>query len=300
MNSLSTLVLGFAPGIFWLWFIYTRDRYHREPRALVIRVFIVGMASTILASIAEVALMLSLDIDLSILDNLSELSIKNMAVLSFVIVGPAEEISKFLIVRSIVFKSPYFNETNDGFIYSAAAALGFASIENVTYAFQFGSEVMFFRGPISTLVHVVLGGLWGYGLIKYKLKGGKALGLLLILLGAAALFHGLFDFLLFTQAGSGSRYWLLAYVLFIGGLAIYWWMLQRTQKTSLKSLRVTRMLRQCLRCNSYVNSNSRFCPQCGSHMLSEMRVPTLICSNCQSPVVKESKYCAICGYQLVK
>ena len=300
MNSIFALVLGFAPGIFWLWFIYTRNRYHREPRSLVIRVFALGMVSTILVPIFELPLLFFTKIHLSVLENISEGSIKDLAVLAFLIVGPAEELSKFLIIRAIVFKSPYFSETSDGFIYSAAAALGFASIENVTYAIQFGWPIMFFRGPISTLVHVVIGGLWGYGLIRYKLKGRKALGLLLILLASSAVFHGLFDFLLFTQAKSGSRYWLLAYALFAGGLVIYWWMLQRSQKTSAQSNKVTAILRHCLHCNSYVNSNSRFCPQCGANLLSAAEIPTLICANCQNPIARDSRYCANCGYQLMK
>lgn len=299
MNSLSALILGFAPGIFWLWFIYTRDRYHREPRALVIRVFALGMASTLLVPLFELPLIYFTNIDVSILDDLSEGSIKDLAILAFVIVGPAEELSKFLIVRAIVFKSPYFNEMNDGFIYSAAAALGFASVENVTYAFQFGWEVMVFRGPISTLVHVILGGLWGYGLIRYKLKGRKALGFLLLMLIASAAFHGLFDFLLFTQADSGSRYWLLAYVLFIGGLAIYWWMMQKSQKTSVKASKVTLILKHCLHCNSYVNANSVFCTYCGNN-LNSGQIPALICANCQSPILRNSRFCVNCGYELAK
>ncbi len=298
MNSLSALVLGFAPGIFWLWFLYTRDRYHREPRSLVTRVFTLGMASTILVPILEIPLILLTQVDVSIINDLSEGSISELALLAFVIVGPAEELAKFLVVKAIVFKSPYFSESNDGFIYSAAAALGFASVENVTYAIQFGPEVMLFRGPISTLVHVMLGALWGYGLVKYKTNGRKALPFLWFMLVLSAGLHGLFDFLLFTQATTGSRYWLLAFVMFGVGLAIYWWTLQKTQKVSLKNLRVATALRQCIHCNSYVGANSRFCPNCGNHLDSDTQ--TLTCANCQNTVTPGSKYCGSCGYQLIK
>ncbi len=300
MNSLSALVLGFAPGIFWLWFLYTRDRYHREPRSLVTRVFALGMASTILVPILEIPLILLTQVDVSIINNLSEGSISELALLAFVIVGPAEELSKFFVVKSIVFKSPYFSETNDGYIYSAAAALGFASVENVTYAIQFGWQVMFFRGPISTLVHVMLGAFWGYGLVKYKRNGRKSLPLLWLMLALSAGIHGLFDFLLFTQATSESRYWLLAFVLFAIGLVIYWWTLQRSQKTSLKNLRIAPMLKHCVHCNSYVNLNSKFCSNCGSLIDSATQIPALICANCQNQVAIDSKYCGNCGYQLIR
>lgn len=267
---------------------------------MVTRVFALGMAGTILVPIFEIPLILLTQVDVSIINDLSEGSIPELALLAFVIVGPAEELSKFLVVKAVVFKSPYFSETNDGYIYSAAAALGFASIENVTYAIQFGWPVIFFRGPISTLVHVMLGALWGYGLVKYKINGRKALPFLLIMLAVSAGLHGLFNFLLFTQAESGTRYWLLAYALFIGGLIVYWWTLQRSQRTSVKGSRVAKVLRQCLHCNSYVNANSRFCPSCGNHLDSGTQVPTLICANCQNQVSMDTRYCANCGYQLVK
>ena len=37
-------ILAFSPGLFWLWLIYSRDKYRPEPRALVIRTFLLGIA----------------------------------------------------------------------------------------------------------------------------------------------------------------------------------------------------------------------------------------------------------------
>ena len=56
-----------------------------------------------------------------------------MAIGCFLVIGPCEELAKFLAVRLFVYRNKEFNEPLDGIIYAAAAALGFASLENVLY-----------------------------------------------------------------------------------------------------------------------------------------------------------------------
>lgn len=52
---------------------------------------------------------------------------------------------------------PCFDEPGDGLVYSTAASLGFASLENLFYIVQFGPAVMILRAPLSTAGHVVFG-----------------------------------------------------------------------------------------------------------------------------------------------
>ena len=47
MQFLLIPVLGLAPGLFWLWLIYRGNKYRPEPKRLVIRTFLFGMAATI-------------------------------------------------------------------------------------------------------------------------------------------------------------------------------------------------------------------------------------------------------------
>ncbi len=56
MNAFTLLTIGFAPGAFWLWIIYQRDRYLPAPPSLVARTFLWGVAIALPASIVEAAL----------------------------------------------------------------------------------------------------------------------------------------------------------------------------------------------------------------------------------------------------
>ena len=53
-------ILGLAPAIFWLWLIYRRDKYRPEPKGLVIRTFLLGIAVVIPVALIEVLLALPL------------------------------------------------------------------------------------------------------------------------------------------------------------------------------------------------------------------------------------------------
>lgn len=58
------------------------------------------------------------------------------------LVGPAEELGKFAVVRLIPYRSLYFDESKDGLVYGAASSLGFASLENLVYMLTIGPEVL--------------------------------------------------------------------------------------------------------------------------------------------------------------
>ncbi|MGH9800771.1 MAG: PrsW family glutamic-type intramembrane protease, partial [Blastocatellia bacterium] len=52
------------------------------------------------------------------------------------IVGPVEEGLKLIAVYFYAYRRPEFDESLDGVVYGASAALGFAAIENVFYLAQ--------------------------------------------------------------------------------------------------------------------------------------------------------------------
>ena len=195
MNPLAIVALAFAPGIFWLWYFYRKDKLEPEPRGLVIRMFFFGMLATIPAIILE-------------------LPFKKPELLLLVIAAPvAEELCKFLTVRWTIYKNNNFDEPMDGIVYGAATALGFASAENVFYLLgaYFSPEEIFpganpdqalwtvfsVRALLSVPGHALFGAVWGYALGWAKFsepKHGRKLvvrGLLL-----AIVLHGVFNFLL--------------------------------------------------------------------------------------------------------
>jgi RsiW-degrading membrane proteinase PrsW (M82 family) len=217
LNILAVFLLAFAPCVFWLWLIYKGDRYRPEPKSLIIRIFFLGLVVSIPVAFIEVLLY----------PNASQApaSLPSAAYLAFVVAGFTEEAGKFLVVRWAIYRSPYFEEPLDGIEYSAAAALGFASLENVAYLISFGLEVILVRGYFKPGTRRCV--LWGYPMALGKLgiirKGWVWLGLL-----AAIVAHGLFDFLFFIESG----YTFFVIPLFIGMVVIFILMLRHANRIS--------------------------------------------------------------------
>ncbi len=198
MTFLAVFLAAFAPGIFWMWIIYRRDKCDPEPLALIIRAFLLGVVVAVPVAILE-TLMYPGSIEQA------TTNLATTAYAAFVVAGITEETAKFLMVLFFVYPTRHFNESVDGLVYSSAVALGFASLENLGYIQQFGVQVMLVRGPLSTLSHVIFSGFWGYPLALKKIgrAGWKTVAAGLVL---AVLFHGGFDFILFF-GGSGGIYW---------------------------------------------------------------------------------------------
>ncbi len=169
------LALALAPGIFWLWFFWRKDKFEREPALYLIKTFLLGAVVVIPAGLIE------------------EMLTINNIIIDSMMVGIVEEAAKFLAVYLYVYRKSEFDEVMDGIVYSAAASLGFASLENLLYIYSFGPEVMILRAVISTLAHVLFGSFWGYGLGLKKMQGKNAVAAGLILAMAA---HGIFDIIL--------------------------------------------------------------------------------------------------------
>jgi protease PrsW len=209
MNIIAIVLIAIAPCAFWLWIIYKGDKYKPEPRWLIIRTFLFGMGIAIPVGILETVLYPS-SIEIN-------LSFPTAAYVAFVVAGLVEESGKFLVVRTSVYNSPHFEEPADGLVYSAAAALGFASLENILYLVQFGLATILVRGLFSNLAHVVFSALWGYPLALTKLGMLKNKSWTYWGLVAAMIAHGIFDFLFFT----GTSYTWLVIPLFLGMVAIF-------------------------------------------------------------------------------
>ena len=224
MSLITIFVLAFAPGIFWLWLIYRADRYRPEPRWLIICTFLWGMAVAIPIAIMEFILYPA---SISNVDT-NTLSIGTQAYIAFVVAGVTEELGKFLAVKQTIFKSAFFDEPYDGIEYSAAVALGFASLENVGYLLSFGWETILLRGFFSVVAHVLFAAIWGYPLAMSKVRHGRTRWSVWFWLTASMAAHGLFDFLLFSQ----HWYTLLIIPLFIGAVVIYIGYIRRANRIS--------------------------------------------------------------------
>jgi RsiW-degrading membrane proteinase PrsW (M82 family) len=99
--------------------------------------------------------------------------------LFFLVVGPGEELVKWLAVRLYAYDRPEFDAVVDGAMYGAVAGLGFASVENVIYIGQNALTAIRNGGPVlaATLPTTVARSLAGPGHVLYSAFAGYYLGL---------------------------------------------------------------------------------------------------------------------------
>jgi protease PrsW len=185
---LIPVLASIVPALLWMVLFYRSDRYAPEPMKLVARTFLVG-------ALVGAAMVFSL----------KELPFKMAIIYSSVFIAPiSEETAKFLCVRWTVYDNKEFNEPVDGMVYATAAALGFASVENVIYVLnswiaggaETGVMVLAGRSVLSVPAHALFASLWGLALGWHKKKKTfrSALMVGVGLLGGMVL-HGLFNFL---------------------------------------------------------------------------------------------------------
>ncbi|MDN7023454.1 PrsW family intramembrane metalloprotease [Methanoculleus sp. FWC-SCC1] len=186
---LFTLALG--PGIFWVWYFYQRDRYEPEPAYLILRMFLLGIAVTF---------------PVAFIEGLIAVLVASPLFLAAIVAPIVEEYGKYFVVRRFVYRDREFNEPMDGIVYATAAALGFASLENVIYIFSayalspaaaLGTVII--RALFSVPAHALFASIWGYALGRAKFSPPEQRqGIVVRGLVLAMVLHGVFNFLLIS------------------------------------------------------------------------------------------------------
>ena len=287
MEPLAFPLLAFAPGIFWLWFFIRRAVYRPGPRRLLVQTFLLGMVSTIPAGIISAVFL-----DDSILDDSTSLA--SVASGMLFVVGPVEETCKFLAVRLRAYRSPYFDEPGDALVYSTAASLGFASLENLFYILQFGPAVMIGRAPLSTAAHVVFGAVWGYALGEQVRTGRNRPWQTLAGIAGGAIAHAFFNIAVFASVP-------FAVFLVLSGIS---WTVARfawARRSSPFRFRRNYPQIECPNCGGQITVLSHYCRFCGVPVLGNpTRTGDLICSNCGHHNRGDAQYCVQCGDRLLR
>lgn len=178
-------------------YIYFTDKYEPEPLKLVAISFLMGIPSF------GVNLLLGLPLDrlVSLLDQRpgsAHVSIHAFGATAFV-----EELCKFIFLRAILFRNKNFNEPLDGIIYSVMVAMGFATAENLLYAYTGGGGAVVMRMFSALPAHASFAVLMGYMLGKAKFARHDAILFGVEALAVATLFHGLYDYFLFRTRVPG-------------------------------------------------------------------------------------------------
>jgi len=200
------------PAIFIVRFVYKADRKEKEPPRLIVRLIIGGIISTVVALIWE-------KIGIGIIDRISMTDAKYYFVMFFLLVGPAEEISKYIFLKKISWRDPSFNCQFDAIVYSVSVSLGFALFENVKYVLSYGFSTALIRAVTAIPGHASFGvfmGVW-YGVAKrQEVLGNVSASKLfrVIALITPILIHGAYDYIATVATDTGSY----LFIIFIGAL----------------------------------------------------------------------------------
>lgn len=214
--SVYIVLAAILPCFFFIWLLNRFDRFKKEPRILILKLFIAGLVTPLIALLIEwVSIPLCNVLPAGLV----------VPAQAFIGIAVVEEGVKLAALVWIVTKRKEFDEILDGAVYAVAVSMGFALLENIMYVF--GSEtpmsVALVRGFTAVPLHALAGGFMGLALGRDKIesKGGIS-GAFLV----AVIIHGAYDWFLMDYRLPNQ----LIYPLLIIG----WWLLIRALRKARK------------------------------------------------------------------
>ena len=161
---MATLLITILPSLLIVLFFVKSDRFP-EPTNQIIKIFFYGIFLCFPAYYLNTALG----------DIYANTGLSQSLISSFLSAAPVEEILKFTVLYSLVYKMRDFNEPIDGIVYGVTVSLGFATLENIYYVylladhFQTTSMAMAVVRSFSAVpAHAVFGIFMGYFFMKYS------------------------------------------------------------------------------------------------------------------------------------
>ncbi|RKM53904.1 PrsW family intramembrane metalloprotease [Butyrivibrio sp. X503] len=193
-------ILAVLPAAVLLYVIYKADNVEKEPFSLMALVFFLGLLTTISAMFMEQIGTFLLNI--VFMGNTSNLIYT--FILTFFVVGVAEEGGKYFVLKKSTWNNKEFNFSFDGIVYSVCSSLGFATLENILYVVPGGFHVGVMRAILSVPGHCIFGVFMGvyYGLAKGNELRGNIQGMKMNLRKAfwiPVAIHGFYDFCLMAE-----------------------------------------------------------------------------------------------------
>lgn len=185
------LLLAVLPGVFLSYAIFRADKYEREPLVPLLVCFGLGAAVTFPAMEVEKRAFVQLITH--------EQGFGIIILTAFFAVALNEEVFKFSVLRWAAFPRKFFNEPLDGIVYSVLVSMGFATMENIFYAYRFGMETVLLRAFTAVPAHLVFAVVSGYYAGLAKFNPARQSRLLWQGFGMAFILHGVYDFLIFQS-----------------------------------------------------------------------------------------------------
>ncbi len=206
------LFLALAPAAFLMFYVWKKDK-SKEPFGMLLVLVILGALSCIPASILEKIF------DTVISNVFTPNTYTYYFASAFFGVALVEEGCKFVFMYLYTHKHKEFNGLFDGMVYAVFVSLGFAALENVLYVFDGGVSVAISRGLMAVPGHMFFAVFMGYyyslwhvnklcdasekyfanlGFIQIKAPSYKYGNHLVRAFVIPVIFHGIYDFCLFT------------------------------------------------------------------------------------------------------
>jgi RsiW-degrading membrane proteinase PrsW (M82 family) len=187
MSLFPVWIAAIAPSLSLLLYFYIRDRYEPEPIRLVIKMFFFGMLL-----VYPILLMQ---------DNLAKHIGESNLLFSFFLSSGIEEMCKWMILYVYMFRHREFDEPYDGIVYAVAISLGFATVENIIYAFVWGPQfsVLLLRALLPISGHALFGVIMGHYLAKAKFEPRRVKFNISLSIFVPIFWHGLYDWLILTS-----------------------------------------------------------------------------------------------------
>jgi RsiW-degrading membrane proteinase PrsW (M82 family) len=185
---MTTLLITILPSLLIVAFFVKSDRFP-EPTSQIIKIFMFGVFLCIPAFL--------INTELSYIYANTE--IDEALISSFLSAAPVEEVLKFTVLYSLVYKMKDFNEPIDGIVYGVTVSLGFATLENIYYVyflsdyFDTTSQSLALLRSFSAIpAHGIFGATMGYFFMKYAfIKKENNLALCMIV---PILLHGAYNY----------------------------------------------------------------------------------------------------------
>lgn len=216
---MKLLALAIAPGIAICIYIFLKDIYNKEPKRLLLASFLLGVLTIIPPFFFEKTLQ-------PFFNN----SLLHTGLFAFSVVAFSEEFSKFFVLRYYCYTRKNFDEPLDGIVYSVMISMGFATIENIIYVFNYGYSTAIIRMFLSVPAHATFAVVMGYFAGKAKFDSKNSFRLLTTGLFWAVFFHGSFDFFLFLQNSPDVKPFVSDSLLFAGAIVSYFFAIRMSRK----------------------------------------------------------------------
>ncbi len=185
------LMLAILPGLAIAWFIYRMDKYEREKFFPLTFSFFLGMLITLpIMEAQKWFYYMGWEQTQSLLPAIF---------VSFILVSLTEESVKFLALLFATAHKRYFNEPLDGIVYAVMISMGFATLENIYYALEFGMPTTALRALTAVPAHAVFATMMGYYVGKAVFRPHEKKRLLLRGWIVAFAVHGIYDFFIIQE-----------------------------------------------------------------------------------------------------